>query len=44
MDSKVMMAETDRLILRRYIESDLQDLFLIKTIGKRDTRRKVVKN
>lgn len=27
MDSKVMMAETDRLILRRYIESDLQDLF-----------------
>lgn len=44
MDSKVMMAETDRLILRRYIESDLQDLFSIKTIGKRDTRRKVVKS
>ena len=27
MDSKVIMVETDRLILRRYIESDLQDLF-----------------
>ena len=27
MDSKSIVAETDRLILRRYKEDDLQDLF-----------------